>query len=449
MRYGSSNIPLNTSALIKNSEKKVYPRATLSWLVWGLGAVFYCYGFFQRVAPAVITDQLMTDFNIGAASLGNLSAFYFYSYVAMQVPTGLIADHWGPRKLLTTGALIAGIGSILFAMAPTLSVANLGRLLIGASVAVAWVVLLKLSTHWFAAERFAMVTGIALFCGVVGAVWAGVPLRILVDMFGWRLVMMVSGAFTTAIALAIWIVVRDDPSEKGFKSYALKDHLKRNHEKKSIGDGLKQVFRHKNTFFLTLAPGGIVGPLLAFAGLWGVPFFTTHYRFSPSLSAAMLSTLMVSWAVGGPILGALSDRIKRRKPLYLFGNIVATIGWFFILYQPAHPLWLLVVLIIITGIASGGMIIGFAYAKESVPVMAAGAVYGVVNMGVMTGPMLLQPAMGWILDLHWSGLSENGVRIYSLEAYRWAFGLMLGWSVLSCFLLGLTRETGCRQMPIK
>lgn len=440
---------MNTRALIKDSEKKQYPRASLSWLVWGLGAVFYCYGFFQRVAPAVISDQLMTDFNMGAASLGNLSAFYFYSYVAMQVPTGIIADSWGPRKLLTTGALIAGLGSILFAMAPTVFIANLGRLLIGASVAVAWVVLLKLSTHWFPPNRFAMVTGIALFCGVLGAVWAGVPLRIMVDIFGWRSVMTVSGAFTLAIAVAIWIVVRDDPSEKGFKSYAQTENLKRNSVKKSIGDGFRKVFRHKNTFLLTLAPGGIVGPVLAFAGLWGVPFFTTHYLFSPALSAALLSILMVSWAVGGPVLGALSDRIKRRKPLYLMGNVMATLGWFFILYEPAHPLWLLIVLIIMTGTASGGMIIGFAFAKESVPVTAAGAVYGVVNMGVMMGPMLLQPAMGWILDLHWSGAMENGVRIYDLEAYRWAFGLMLGWSVLSCILLAFTRETGCRQTPIK
>jgi sugar phosphate permease len=441
---------MNISALINdNSDKRVYPHAYLSWWVWGLGAVFYCYGFFQRVAPAVITDQLMTDFNIGAASLGNLSAFYFYSYVAMQVPTGILADYWGPRKLLTTGALLAGLGSILFALAPTLFVAGFGRLLVGGSVAVAWVVLLKLSTHWFAPKYFAMITGLGLFFGVLGGVGAGVPLRVLVDIFDWRPVMTVSGIFTLAIAAAIWIVVRDDPSEKGFKSYAKTEHIKRNPGKKVIREKLKEVFRHKNTFLLTLAPGGIVGPVLSFSGLWGVPFFTTHYHFSPSLSAALLSTLMVSWAVGGPILGAVSDRIQRRKPLYLFGNIVATIGWFFILFKPDHSLGVLIVLIIITGMASGGMIIGFAFAKESVPVSTAGTVSGVCNMGVMMGPMLLQPSMGWVLDFHWSGLVEKGVRIYDLEAYQWAFGLMLSWALISCILLFFTRETRCRQMPIK
>jgi sugar phosphate permease len=444
---------MNSNALTipqtNDPDKTVYPHASLSWLIWGLGAVFYCYGFFQRVAPAVITDQLMTDFNMGAASLGNLSAFYFYSYVAMQVPTGILADSWGPRKLLTSGALIAGLGTILFAMAPTVLIANLGRFMIGGSVAVAWVVLMKLSIHWFAPNRFAMVTGIGLFFGVVGAVWAGVPLRILVDMFDWRSVMTISGVFTLAIAAAIWLVVRDDPSEKGFKSYAKTEHIRRNPGNKAIREGLKEVLKQKNIILLTLAPGGIAGPILAFAGLWGVPFFTTHYHFSPSVSAALLSTLLVSWAVGAPVLGAFSDRIQRRKPLYLFGNIVATIGWFLILYIPAHPLWFLITLMIITGMASSGMIIGFAFAKESVPTNAAGTVTGICNMGVMMGPMLLQPAMGWILDLHWNGFIEKGIRIYDLEAYRWAFGLMLSWAVFSCILLAFTRETSCRQMSKK
>jgi MFS family permease len=428
------------------SKISCYPPALLSFWVWGLGAVFYCYGFFQRVAPAVLSDQLMADFQMGATALGNLSAFYFYSYVAMQIPTGILADFWGPRKLLTTGAIVAGLGSIIFALAPTPLFANMGRLLIGGAVAVAWVVMLKLATHWFAPNRFAMITGLALFCGVIGAVCAGVPLRMLADNFGWRPVMTVSGVFTLGISMAIWIVVRDDPSEKGFKSYARIKHMKQNIRGKTISEGLKSVFRHKNILLLTLAPGGIVGPVLAFAGLWGVPFFTTHYHFSASLSAALLSTLMVSWAVGGPVLGALSDRIQLRKPLYLFGSIIATIGWFFILYIPAQPLWMLIILIVVTGMASGGMIIGFAYAKESVPVDSAGAVSGICNMGVMMGPMLLQPAMGWILDRHWTGLMENGIRIYELEAYRWAFTLMLGWAFISCISLMFTRETACRQM---
>ena len=137
-------------------------------MIWGLGALFYLSGFYLRVAPAVMTSELMADFAVGAAGLGNLSAFYYYTYVGMQLPTGLLADLWGPRRLLATGALVAGLGTLLFAWAPTLFWAGLGRGLIGGSVAVAFVALLKVAAHWFPPRRFALVSGMALFSGVLG-----------------------------------------------------------------------------------------------------------------------------------------------------------------------------------------------------------------------------------------------------------------------------------------
>ncbi|MFH1082034.1 MAG: MFS transporter, partial [Pseudomonadota bacterium] len=261
-----------------------YPPIYLSWLVWGLGAAFYMSGFYQRVAPAVMTDYLMADFSIGAASLGNLSAFYFYSYAAVQIPTGLLADYWGPRKLLTAGAFTAFLGAFLFAAAPSILFANAGRLLIGGSVGVAWVALLKLSMHWFPPRRFAMTTGLGLFCGIVGAVSAGVPLRIMVDHFGWRPVMLASAGVSLVIAVALWIIVRDDPSERGYTSFVSSPNIAP-HAISSLLSGLGKVFDYKNTWLLSVAPSGVAGPMLAFSGLWGVPFLTTHYGLSPAKSA--------------------------------------------------------------------------------------------------------------------------------------------------------------------
>ena len=422
-----------------------YPPIYLSWLVWGLGAAFYMSGFYQRVAPAVMTDYLMADFSIGAASLGNLSAFYFYSYAAVQIPTGLLADYWGPRKLLTAGALTAFLGAFLFAAAPSILFANAGRLLIGGSVGVAWVALLKLSMHWFPPRRFAMTTGLGLFCGIVGAVSAGVPLRIMVDHFGWRPVMLASAGVSLVIAVALWIIVRDDPSERGYTSFVSSPNIAPD-AISSLLSGLGKVFDYKNTWLLSVAPSGVAGPALAFSGLWGVPFLTTHYGLSPAKSAALTSTLLVSWAVGGPVLGALSDRIGRRKPLYMAGCFVGCAGWSLILFMPGLPVWVLTLLVTMVGFASGAMILGFAFVKESVPASLAGTVSGVCNMGVMIGPMALQPVMGWILDRSWNGTMENGIKIYHLGAYRSAFTLMMAWSILAAVLICFTTETNCRQM---
>ncbi len=426
------------------TDPKKYPPLYLGWIMWGLGAVFYLSGFYYRVAPAVMTDYLMVDFGISATALGNLSAIFFYSYVAMQIPTGILADSWGPRKLLTAGACIACLGSFLFATAPSIMFAHMGRLLIGGSVGVAWVAMLKLSMHWFHPRRYALITGLSLFCGVFGAVSAGVPLRVMADHFGWRLVMLASAGISCAIAVAIWLMVRDDPSERGYASFISSDNIDKEPVKSSIS-GLLSVFRYKNTWLLSIAPSGVNGAILAFAGLWGVPFLVTHYNLSPAKGAAMTSLMLIGWAMGAPVFGALSDRIGRRKPLYVTSFFGACIIWGIILFVPQVPIWFLTLLSFTVGFLTGAQIIGFAFVKESVPLSFAGTVTGVCNMGYMIGPMVLQPLMGWVLDRHWAGRMENGVKIYPLEAYESAFSIMMIGLIIAVILSSLTTETRCQQ----
>lgn len=420
-----------------------YPPVHLAWLVWGCGATLYVLGFFQRVAPAVMTSELTRDFGLTAAGLGNLSAYYFYSYVAMQIPTGILADRLGPRKLLAGGALMATIGSIVFAMAHGEIFAGIGRLLVGGSVAVAFVGMLKLAGHWFAPRQFALASGMALFCGIMGAVFAGVPLRLLVSAQGWRSVMLWAALFTLAVSVLIWLVVRDDPEERGYRSHAA--HSGDRKGSASIRAELMEVLSYRNTWLLILSPGGIVGCVLTFSGLWGIPFLTTHYAMKPASAAVLTSALMVAWAIGGPILGAMSDRIGRRKLLYATSNFIAVAAWAPIIFIPDLPLPMLAALLMVAGFASGGMIIGFAFAKESVPARLSGTVSGAVNMGVMVGPMILQPAVGWILDRNWSGIAAGGVPLYGWHAYRAGFSLMLAWGVAACLLILLTNETHCKQ----
>ncbi|RLA40466.1 MAG: MFS transporter, partial [Gammaproteobacteria bacterium] len=241
------------------------PPARLGWTIWGLAAAFYLFGFFQRVAPGVMTAELSADFALSASALGNLSAFYFYSYVAMQIPTGILADIWGPRRLLTTGAMLAGIGSLFFALSDGFIFAAVGRLLIGASVSVAFICMLKLANHWLNPKQFALASGMALVTGIIGAVFAGVPLHLLVEAYGWRTVMGAASIFPVIIGLIIWFTVRDDPLEKGFESYV-------NHEPPADDKpflhaikGLKEVLAYRNTWLLAIVPGGVVGSILSFA----------------------------------------------------------------------------------------------------------------------------------------------------------------------------------------
>jgi MFS family permease len=414
-------------------------------MIWGLASLFYVIGFFHRLAPAVMTRELMRDFDISAAALGNLSGFYFYSYWLMQIPTGVLADSWGPRRLLTFGALGSAAGAVFFALSESMTWACLGRLLIGGCVSVAYVVTLKLAVNWFPTGYFSMISGLGLLAGILGAVTAGVPLRLLVDGFGWRPVMLAAAAASALLAGVTWLLVRDEPGERGYRSYAVSAAPPEMPVRAGAWSGIGQVFRYANTWLLFFIPASLVGSVLTFCGLWGVPYLTTHYGLSTARAAFLTSLLMICWASASPVFGWLSDRLGRRKPLMILGQILAGIGWAALLYAPGLSPPQLTAVTAATGLCSASFIICWSLAKESVPVHLSGTISGVINMGIMLGATVLQPAVGWMLDRRWDGAVLDGVRIYSRGAYQAGFGLMMAWILLALVLLCFTRETFGRQ----
>lgn len=420
---------------------KGYPPAWLGWLMWGLVAALYLLGFFQRMAPAVMVEELMRDFKINGAIMGNLSATYFYSYAAMQIPSGLLADKIGPRRLSGYACTVFAVGVFIFAWAPSLQFAYLGRFLVGASVAVAFVTCMKLAGHWFPTNKFATVTGVSLLVGNVGGVLAGVPLAETVAGVGWRTAMAASGVLTLMTAVVIWLVVRDDPGEYGYRSYAHATVQEKGNL--PVMAALKSVVGRRDTWLLFFAGGFSTAPVLVFAGLWGVPYLTQVYGLERSQAATITSTMLIAWAMGGPTLGALSDRLGLRRLPYLFSAACTSLLWAVFLFVEL-PSFLLYPLLAAIGFCSGAVIIGFAFAREVNHPGASGATGGVVNMSVLGIAAIMQPVLGKILDYHWEGMLNNGVRIYNSAAYSSAFIWFVVSTALAVVMLFLTRESYCR-----
>jgi len=418
----------------------------LSWSIWGVAALFYLAGFYLRVAPAVMTTELMRDFRIGASQLGNFSAVYFYAYVLMQIPTGVLVDTWGARRLLILGSLLAASGTLLFGATDSFVLASLGRAVVGGATAVGWIVTLKLATHWFPARKFAMLSGVGLLMGNIGALIAQVPLRLAVEQFGWRAVAIGSGGVVVAIGAAAWAFVANDPVERAFATYAPVSLQKSDHLTVwQLLRGFKNVFAYRNTWLIFFAQGGFVGAILAFTGLWGPSYLKQRFGVPATTASAICSVMIVCWAVASPLSGYLSDRIGRRKPLYLAGASSAAIGWTILFYAPGVSLAAFTTIAAATSLACGVVVLGFAYGKESVPVKFLGTISGAINVGNMLGPTLLQPAIGVVLDRRWSGATAGGLRVYSTGAFQTGFLLIAGWAFLSAVLIAFTRETHCRQ----
>ena len=409
------------------------------WAVWLLAASFYCYIFFVRVAPSVMVAELMRDFSVNAAILGNLSAVYYYAYAGMQLPVGILHDRFGPRRVLTGAAVLCALGSLLFAIAESLTAAYIGRLLIGAGAGFALVGTFKVASIWHPPRRFAMLTGLAMSFGMAGAVGAQAPLAAVVAVTGWRGSMVVAAGVSCVLAVLMWLVVRDRVGPRPETEPLVRP---------GVLGSLRDVVTTPQTWCMALISGATGGPVLAFASLWGVPYLMEAHGIGRPMAALSTSFVLIGFAVGAPLFGWFSDRIGRRKEQLVAGCVVMLLSFVTAVYAPGIPLWLVQMLLLVNGLAVGSCMIAFAAAREHNRPGAVATTTAVVNITGTGFGGTLQPIIGWILDLRWDGRMEGGARVYSVAAYEAAFLTIVVVCAASILTALMVRETYCRQVRV-
>ena len=177
------------------------------WVIWGLGALFFFIGYVPRVITGVITPHLMQDFAVMAGAIGTLTSFYFYPYVFMQIPVGLLVDRFGPRILLTIMIALSALSCLLFSRAVDIHLAQVSRLLLGFSAAFAFVGALKLAAEWFPPARIGLLTGLTQSLGMLGAVIGEHPTAVTVAALGWRGTLMLVSIILFILAGLVFVIV--------------------------------------------------------------------------------------------------------------------------------------------------------------------------------------------------------------------------------------------------
>jgi len=416
-------------------EKK---RQKFAWYFFGIVSLSYLMVYFHRVAPAVVSDLLMAEFNLSGAVLGNLAAIYFYVYTLMQLPAGVLADGVGAKKTVFWGMMISGVGSFIFAASSLLAFAYLGRILIGFGVSVIFVSMLKIVTEWFPEKKFGTLSGTALFIGNSGAVLAATPLAYLVSLWGWRVSFTLVGCVGIFAGILTLLLVKNRPSELNLPSPnpTLKSAARMG--VKDVIQGLGTVMKNPNSWPPFAVFFGIYGSLMAFQGVWGLPFLVQQYGMERFEASSNLLIIAVGLVIGCPTLGYISDRIGKRKIPLLTSSLMYALCWVAMLAWPGGkpaPI-VLPVLLFAMGFFASGFILLWGCAKAVNPIELSGCAIGLANMGGFFGAAIVQPLFGWALDNRWLGLVEEGVRIYPLEAWRFAFLLALG-ILISTTLIGV------------
>jgi MFS family permease len=399
----------------------------------------YVLSFFQRFAPAGIAQDLAAAFQTTAASLGALAATYFYVYTVMQVPTGVLVDTLGPRRILFLGGLVAGGGSLLFGMAESLNGALVGRTLVGLGVSVVFIAALKIIAVWFEERRFATMVGLFMLVGNLGSVLAGAPLSWLAQTAGWRSVFVGVGVVSLVLGALCWLIVRDRPTAGPAAAGPKVDRT-------MILGGLASVVSNRATWPAVAVNFGMGGAFFAFGGLWAMPYLTQAHAMTRAVASTHLSVYFAGFALGCLFIGGLSDRLGRRKPIVLMAAHLYALIWLVWLTGMTMPMAASYALFVLMGLSTAGFTLTWACAKEVNPPQLSGMSTSVANMGGFLSGAILQPLVGWIMDLSWSGKIVDGVRIYAPEDFRLGFLLLAGVAWLGAISAWRIRETRCRNI---
>ena len=437
-------------------EKMPGQSATLKrrWIIWSSLMLVYVISHFHRVAPAVIAEDLMRTFQTSGALLGGLASTYFYTYAMMQIPAGVLSDTLGGRMTIAVGSVVMGVGSILFGVAPSLSICYAGRFLIGVGVSVMMVNIMRICVEWFRPKELGFIAGLTTTVGGLGGLLAATPLSLLSHAMSWRVGFVLIGILSMGLALSCWRAVRNRPEDCGLPSLQSDGEKEDGDQDRStrgseIWPGLKTVLKNRYTWPPFFSFFAIYSTLMAFLGLWGIPFLTQIYDLSNREAANHMMIISLGLIVGCPLTGYLSDRVlSRRKTPYALYVLFYAVIWGMICFigEGRPPLAFMYPICFFMGFFSSTFVLTLVCSKEVNPQNVAGIAMGTVNAGGFLGGALFQVLLGKILDMKWDHTLLKGVRIYSLEAYRAAFLVCFAATVMGLAAALLIKETRCRNI---
>jgi MFS family permease len=396
--------------------------AAIAWLI---AAVYYFYQYMLRSAPAVMMPELSKAFGLTAMGVASLAGLFYYGYSPFSLVAGVALDRLGPRRVIPVGAAFVGMGALLFGTGST-GAASFGRLMQGAGGVFALVGAVYIATQNFPASRAATLIGATQMFGMAG----GSAGQFLVGpMIGggmpWSWFWVGMGVVGLVIAGLLFALLPGQASAKQQENWV-----------RTAAHGLAIVFRNPQSILCGLIAGLMFVPTTIFDMVWGVRYLQEGHGFDYGTAVMRSAAVPFGWIIGCPLLGAISDRIGRRKPVIIASAFVllACLGW--ILYGPkgVFPPYSLGLM---AGIASGAAMLPYTVIKEANPPEMSGTATGVINFLNFTFSALLGPVFARALHV-----VSGGAATMKLEHYQTTFVPLLYGVGVAIVLALLLRETG-------
>jgi MFS family permease len=400
-------------------------------VAWAVAALYYFVQYVMRSAPAVMMPQLEAALGLSAAGLTSLLGLFYFGYAPFSLVAGVAMDQLGPRLAIPFGAATMAVGALMFATGdPTM--AAVGRFVQGAGGVFALIGAAYLATTYFPASRAATLVGATQMAGMAGGS-AGQFLvgPAIAHGLAWTQFWLIGGLVALVVAALLWFSTpAGGPGAARQERWWAK-----------AASATASVFANPQSILCGLVSGLLFLPTSIFDMVWGVRFLQEAHDMPYGLAVMRSASVPFGWIIGCPLLGALSDRIGRRKPFIIGGAALLLACMALILFGRPGPLPPYT-LGLLAGIGSGAAMLPYIVIKEANRLEHAGTATGVINFINFSMTALLGPVFGGLL-MQASGGGER-----ELPHYQQAFAPLL-WGVGLAIVLALfLRETGRAAKPI-
>lgn len=406
-----------------------------AWIIWGLAAAFYFSDYLARVAPGVMHRYLQMDFGINEAGFGLLTASFYVPYIIMQIPVGLTVDRISIRWILTIMSLVTAFGCCVFGLAGSLTVASIGRMLIGFSAAFAFISALRLATSWFPPAMLGLLAGLTQALGMLGAAAGEAPVSILVSSVGWRHTMLIIAFLFIALAAFLYQYIQDNPNSK--------THEVKSENTLSILESLRIILSHPQTWLNAFYAGFLFAPAAVIGESIGPAYLQYGRGLTAHAAAFATGLIFIGWGIGGPLTGWLSDRIGRRKPIMIASAVCGLVLTLIFVFYPTLSTTGAYAIFFLFGLTNAGVAISYAVSTEIQHRNVIGTSIAFTNMASIFVGALMQPLVGRLIDFV-SGARGYNVETLTLVDFQFGFRVLPICSLVALILAFTVKETYCK-----
>jgi fucose permease len=375
---------------------------------------FCAFQFILRVFPGNVQTELLTDYHIDARAFGLFSAAYYIGYAGLQIPMAIFMEKYGPRLIITLSALLCALGCWLMVSTSSWDLAIISRFMIGVGSLVGFLGTTKVIVDWFPHEHHTKMIGMSMSIGLLGALYGGKPINLLVAQSDWQTVLSGLGVAAAVIAVAAFILVRS-PKNK----IAQGEELPGSGSIISWVTQLIPLFKNKTFIILAIANFLMVGSVEGFADSWGINYLALSASIAKPDAALITSLIFLGMLIGAPLLSFIADKTQAHFKLTSLCGLLMALSVAALLMKPD---WFsiegLKALMVFIGILSGYQALVFAIGEGLVPKHLSNISIATLNCINMFGGAFFHSIIGHVMDFKSHGqIDALGAPVYDIQTY--------------------------------